>query len=273
MGRAGSVNVGDGTSIGWRVSGTGNRPGLLVVHGGATSSADYEAIGTLLAETRTVFLMDRRGRGLSGPLGNHYGIAQEASDIKAVIEATGADVLFGHSYGALTALHSALALDLRALVLYEPPLSAQAQIARLAPPFRTALNLGDYVDAYVTLASGLEILGIPEDKFRWYVSTQLKPSLCWPEIVASLQAAEEELEAGSRFAPAWAAYARLTTPTLVLVGSRSPSYLTEPTRRLADTLAASRLHILAGAGHTATNDQPALVATAIEGFLDNLAKE
>ena len=253
--------------------GPGNRPGLLVVHGGATSSADYEAIGTLLAETRTVFLMDRRGRGLSGPLGNHYGIAQEASDIKAVIEATGADVLFGHSYGALTALRSALALDLRALVLYEPPLSAQAQIARLAPPFRTALNLGDYVDAYVTLASGLEILGIPEDKFRWYVSTQLKPSLCWPEIVASLQAAEEELEAGSRFAPAWAAYARLTTPTLVLVGSRSPSYLTEPTRRLADTLAASRLHILAGAGHTATNDQPALVATAIEGFLDNLVKE
>ncbi len=43
VGRAGSVEVGDGTSIAWRVLGSGNLPGLLVVHGGATSSADYEA--------------------------------------------------------------------------------------------------------------------------------------------------------------------------------------------------------------------------------------
>jgi pimeloyl-ACP methyl ester carboxylesterase len=271
--RTGSVEVGDGTSIGWRVLGSGNPPGLLIVHGGATSSADYEGVGALLAETRTVFLMDRRGRGLSGPQGDACGIAQEASDIGAVIEATGAELLFGHSYGALAALHSALALNLRALVLYEPPLSARAQIARLTPEFRAALSLGDYVEAYVALAGGLEILGIPEDKFRWYVSTHLKPSPCWPEIVAALQAAEKELEAGSTFAPDWAAYARLTTPTLVLIGSHSPSYLTGPARRLAGTLAASRLHILAGAGHTATNDQPALVATAIQQYLDDLSTE
>ena len=73
VGRAGSVEVGDGTSIAWRVLGSGNLPGLLVVHGGATSSTDYEAVGSLLAETRTVFLVDRRGRGLSRPMGNPAG--------------------------------------------------------------------------------------------------------------------------------------------------------------------------------------------------------
>ena len=273
MGRAGSFNVGDGTSIGWRGSAPATGRGFWLFTAGPHPRRTTRRLVPCSLRPGPCSSWTVAGPGSSGPLGNHYGIAQEASDIKAVIEATGADVLFGHSYGALTALHSALALDLRALVLYEPPLSAQAQIARLAPPFLTALNLGDYVDAYVTLASGLEILGIPEDKFRWYVSTQLKPSLCWPEIVASLQAAEEELEAGSRFAPAWAAYARLTTPTLVLVGSRSPSYLTEPTRRLADTLAASRLAYSRWCRPHRHQRPAGARRYGHRGFLDNLAKE
>ena len=191
MARSGSVEAPDGTTIGWRVLGSGGSAGILVVHSGATSSADYEAVGTLLAAAGTVFLMDRRGRGLSGPQGVNYGTDQEAGDIRAVIEATGADVLFGHSYGALVALHAALGLHLRALILYEPPLSASAQVVRLAPAFRRALALDDFVDAYVRLITGLGVLSIPEDRLRWYVSSQLRPSPRWPEMVAALWAAEK----------------------------------------------------------------------------------
>jgi pimeloyl-ACP methyl ester carboxylesterase len=272
VGINGSLEAPDGTTIGWRVLGSGETGGILVVHSGATSSADYVAVGGLLAGVGTVFLMDRRGRGLSGPQGAKYSIAQEASDIRAVIEATGADVLVGHSFGALVALQAALRLDLRALVLYEPPLSAGAQVARLAPAFARALALDDYVDAYVVLVIGLGLLGIPEDSFRWYVSTQLRPSPRWPEIVAELRAAEKELSAGAGFAPDWAAYARLPVPTLVLVGSESPYYLTGPAGRLAEVLETGRLHVLAGAGHTATNDHPALVVEAIERFLEDPSK-
>jgi hypothetical protein len=39
-----------------------------------------------------------------------------------------------------------------------------------------------------------------------------------------------------------------------------------PSRRFART----RLHVLAGTGYPATNDHPALVGEAIEGFLDGL---
>jgi pimeloyl-ACP methyl ester carboxylesterase len=266
-----TVTVADGTAIGWRTTGCG--PGIVVVHGGATSSVEYAAFGSLLGEQYECFLVDRRGRGLSGSQGPAYALETEVDDVAAVLARTGADILFGHSYGALVALHAALTAQLRALILYEPPLQAQERAAEIIGPFRAALSREDVVEAYVTLAVGLGVIGFSEEQFRWFVTTQLQPTPRWQSVVENLHAAERELKVAASFRLEWSRYAALATPTLVLAGSHSPTYLAEPSRRLAEVLACSRLHVLGGQGHTATNDDPTAVAGAIAEFLRSPASD
>lgn len=60
-----SVISSDGTLIGYRQLGSG--PGIILLHGGANASQNYMKLGAALSAAFTVFLPDRRGRGLSGP--------------------------------------------------------------------------------------------------------------------------------------------------------------------------------------------------------------
>ena len=67
-----SVVSRDGTTIGYRRMGSG--PGLVLVHGGMQASQNLMKLATALAEKFTVCVLDRRGRGLSGPFGDDYGL-------------------------------------------------------------------------------------------------------------------------------------------------------------------------------------------------------
>ena len=67
--------------------------------------------------------MDRRGRGDSGPPGEHP-LERQFEDVVAVIDAAGEPVdIIGHSYGAHCALGAAALVPekVKHLVLYEPP--------------------------------------------------------------------------------------------------------------------------------------------------------
>jgi pimeloyl-ACP methyl ester carboxylesterase len=61
------VTSADGTTIGYREIGSG--PGLIVLHGGARASPHYLRLAEMLSDSSTVYLPDRRGRGLSDPKG------------------------------------------------------------------------------------------------------------------------------------------------------------------------------------------------------------
>src|SRR4051812_27144058 len=84
---------GDGTTIGYRQLGHG--PGLILVHGAMQAAQNFMALAAALAADFTVYVPDRRGRGLSGPHGGRYGLASESEDIQALIAATGTEYLFG----------------------------------------------------------------------------------------------------------------------------------------------------------------------------------
>jgi pimeloyl-ACP methyl ester carboxylesterase len=118
----GSVTSKDGTIIGYRQLGRG--PGVIAVHGGMQAAQNLMRLAGALADSFTVFLPDRRGRGLSGPPGDHYALAAECEDIDALAQSTGARRIFGLSSGAYIALQAALVLPAIAkAALYEPPLS------------------------------------------------------------------------------------------------------------------------------------------------------
>src|SRR6267154_1797860 len=96
-----TVRSADGTIIGYRQVGSG--PGLILVHGGNMGSQNFMKLGQALADKFTVYIVDRRGRGLSGPAGD-YSLAKESQDMRAIIQATGTSNIFGLSAGAIVAL-------------------------------------------------------------------------------------------------------------------------------------------------------------------------
>src|SRR5690606_1802032 len=91
--RPGRTSASDGTPLGWLSVGAG--PGLVVVHGAMQSAHSQVDLARLLARHHEVHLVDRRGRGMSGPYppsADH--LRTEIEDLATVLAATGArDVL------------------------------------------------------------------------------------------------------------------------------------------------------------------------------------
>lgn len=84
--RTASVISTDGTAIGYRQIGDG--PGVVLVHGTASSGHNLMQLAEALADSFTVTVPDRRGRGLSGPYGPHDGIQAEVEDLDALMAET-----------------------------------------------------------------------------------------------------------------------------------------------------------------------------------------
>ncbi len=115
----GSVNSKDGTKIGYRKMGNG--PGIILLHGGINASQHLMKLGTLLSDEFTVYIPDRRGRGMSGPTGDDYSIKKEDEDLDALLKKTGAHFVFGTADGALFALHASISNpNIHKIAAYEP---------------------------------------------------------------------------------------------------------------------------------------------------------
>ena len=76
----GSVTSRDGTVIGYRQTGKG--PGVVLLHGMSESSESHTQLGTALADSYTIYLPDRRGRGLGGPHHKDDAIGEEVEDLE-----------------------------------------------------------------------------------------------------------------------------------------------------------------------------------------------
>lgn len=117
-----TVDSADGTRIGYRLTGTG--PAMVVVPGNNRMAHNYDRLAAALADGFSVCVIERRGRGNSGPQGPRYSIDREVEDLQAVADAVGARMVFGHSYGGLIALTAARSTsDIDQLVVYEPGVS------------------------------------------------------------------------------------------------------------------------------------------------------
>lgn len=116
----GSVTSQDGTTIGYRKVGHG--PGVVLLHGAASSGYNHLQLAEALATEFTVYLPDRRGRGLSSMCGPDYSLQKEVEDVDALLTTTDTHQVFGVSSGALITLQVALTCPtLYKAALYEPP--------------------------------------------------------------------------------------------------------------------------------------------------------
>ncbi|MEV5968341.1 alpha/beta hydrolase [Kribbella sp. NPDC051952] len=147
----------DGTEIGyWK---TGQGPAVVVLHGSMESARSHTLLAEALADEFTVYLPDRRGRGLSGPHRLDHTVRTEVEDLEAVLTAAGAELAFGVSAGGAVVLEAARTLSsLQKVALYEPaivdnPTPHREWLAR----FDREVAEGNLAGAMVTSMYGLQL--------------------------------------------------------------------------------------------------------------------
>jgi pimeloyl-ACP methyl ester carboxylesterase len=153
----GAVTSRDGTEIGYYKTGQG--PAVVVLHGSMESARSHTLLAEALADDFTVYLPDRRGRGLSGPHRPDHSVRTEIEDLQAVLTAAGTSRAVGVSAGGAVVLEAARHLpELEQIALYEPAIVAdgaphRAWLAR----FDEEIARGDLAGGMVTSMFGFEM--------------------------------------------------------------------------------------------------------------------
>ncbi len=153
----GFVTSRDGTAIGYRQLGRG--PGVVLLHGIMESGQSHLQLAEGLADAFTVYLPDRRGRGLSGPQGEDYRIQKEVEDLDALLGKTGAQQVFGVSAGAIISLQAALTLPaIQKATIFEPPLRINGSVSTaFLKRFDREMAQGKVASALVTAMKGSQM--------------------------------------------------------------------------------------------------------------------
>jgi pimeloyl-ACP methyl ester carboxylesterase len=235
----------DGTSIAFERGGEG--PPIIFVFGAFNDHSRAVPLASALQELFTTYVYDRRGRGSSGD-NQPYAIQREIEDIDALIsEAGGSALVFGHSSGATLALHAAASgSNITEMVLYEPPFLVDA--SRPKPPADLAERIAQFVSAdrrgdAVELFQ-LKGVGLPEEVVVQLRNAPFRPRL---ETIAHTLV-YDALITGDLSLPADLIGA-VATPTLVVAGDASPSFMQSAARALADALPNGQLRMLPGQTH------------------------
>jgi pimeloyl-ACP methyl ester carboxylesterase len=246
---SGQVVSRDGTTIAYDRQGSG--PPVILIVGALCSRTMGPSVklGPLLAEKFTVFSYDRRGRGKSGETAP-YAVQREVEDLEALLEEAGGSAFaFGHSSGAVLALTAAAhGLPLRKLALYEAPLivdhsrpSTEKDWAQIEA-FVAEGRRGDALKVF------LKSVGMPA-----FAIAVMRWLPVWRKVMAVAHtlphdgAIVRELQRGEALpAGAWAS---VTVPALAIAGGRSPAWMQNGTRALADALCNAQCRTLEGQTH------------------------
>ena len=154
----GVVASADGTPIGYLQTGRG--PAVVVLHGSNESARSHIQLALALADEFTVYLPDRRGRGLSGPHLPDHSMHTEVEDLQAVVAHSGAQKVFGVSVSALIALLAArTAPAIRQVAVYEPALltDTSGTYTSWVHRFDREMARGQIADALITSLRGLDL--------------------------------------------------------------------------------------------------------------------
>lgn len=274
--RTGSVSSADGTVVGYRLLGSG--PAVLLVHGGMQAAQHLMKLADALSAEFTVYVPDRRGRGLSGPPGDDYSVMREVEDLQALVAATGAARIFGLSSGALVTLRTALATSgLDAIALYEPPLSVDGSVPMgWVPRFDREVARGRLAAALVTALKGMMVEPVLGRVPRFVlvplmaIGARLQGNGSGDDvpIPALIPTQRFDMRLVEEMAGTAQDYASLGPRVLLLGGAKSPTFLTVALDELSVVLPRVQRTTFSGLGHSGPDDDgdPRRVAEALRTF-------
>jgi pimeloyl-ACP methyl ester carboxylesterase len=236
------------------------RPGqgvpIVIVHGVVADAFAWKHVAGKVAPERPVFVLNRRGRVPSAPLGEGYGVETEVQDLLRWLSTLEGPVdVVGHSYGGLIAVQAIRqGANIRSLVLYEPvahPFGLEA-----LPLVTAAIHAGD-------LDAAVEIINVDLSGYTQAHVQTLRAGPAWPKLMQLTEPAGAELQAINQFVltvpQAW------ITPTTLIAGelSRNRPPYGPSVDMFKETLDVESVQILAGQDHLAHVTAPEELAHAI----------
>ncbi len=240
----------------------GSGPPIVMVHGAGSARWSFDLVVPHLAETFTLWRVDRRGRGDSGdgPPGD-YSVESEFEDMAAVVRAAGPGaLLFGHSYGGLVAAGAAARVNgLPRLALYEGPMGGVLADEAWTARFEADLAAGDRAAAVRDFMG--DIGGYSEAEIAAMQDTSV-----WAARLEVSPTVPRELHAERALSTGDLRLGELTVPVLLLVGSESPAWARRSTDAFAAALPDAAVHVLEGHGHGAATSAPELLAGELRSF-------
>ncbi|MGH3645799.1 MAG: alpha/beta fold hydrolase [Micromonosporaceae bacterium] len=240
----------DGTTIAYERSGSG--PALVLVDGALCqrSMGPARPLAKLLAEHYTVYVYDRRGRGDSGDTAP-YDVRREVEDLETVIDEAGESAyVFGQSSGAALALEAAhQGVPITKLATYEAP-------------FIVDDSRDPVPNDYIAQLEGMLAAGRPGDAVKSFMKSVGVPRIMialmrlmpvWKQLAGVAHTLPYDfsiLHGNQRGKPLpEGRWSGATVPTLVLDGGKSPDWMRNGNRALADTVPQSTYRTLPGQTH------------------------
>jgi pimeloyl-ACP methyl ester carboxylesterase len=255
------VQSSDGVSIASELVGKGQS--VVFVHGSTTGRQRWQPLVPAFAQRWQVWLLDRRGRGLSSDAAVHS-LQAEIDDVASVVRAANARSIVSHSYGGICALEAALVCpQLTSLVIYEAPIPVgEADPADESHIRQIEESVEERMPEDALLIFHRSILRMAEPEIA-----AMRKLPTWNERVAIAHTLPRELRAARRYRFDAARFAKLSIPVLVLLGAESPERYAKAARTLIDGLPNARLVTLAGQKHNAITTAPELFSREIVNFV------
>jgi pimeloyl-ACP methyl ester carboxylesterase len=254
------VTSADGTRIAYDRDGDG--PTVILVGGAfqfrAFDPTTAEMGRQLAGRGFRVVNHDRRGRGESQAT-PPFTLARELEDLAALIDANGGEaMLYGSSSGGSISLAAAAAgLPVTRLALWEVPLDEElgsGGASNLAG-LRERLATGDNERAVEFFMKDMPP--------AWLEAARQGPG--WPTQVALAPSLEPDVEslAWTQSAPRAELWARITQPTLVLLGEQTMPFMQAAADSMLGALPHARLARFGGADH---RWEPAMLVPLLAEF-------
>lgn len=244
------------------------------------SSQNFTLLGTALSNTFTVYIPDRRGRGLSGPFGPNYGLQSETEDLEALLAVAGTHNVFGLSSGAVIALHAATRLSaIRKLALFEPPLDIDGEPspASWVPEYERYLSKGNLAGAMIANIRGIGDRSLFFKLPRFILEPLLasairadnkKGGTDGQTLQALIPTVHFDTQLIAEMAGRLDRFKTMQTTTLLMCGQKSPASLIAPVNALSHVLPRCERVEFAGLDHLAPDNTgtPEPVAEALRRF-------
>lgn len=262
----GSGTSADGTPIGYTRAGSGAP--LILVDGALNDRAlngPNPRLAAVLAAGFTVYTYDRRGRGHSGDT-PPYGVEREIEDLEALITAAGGSAaVYGISSGGALALEAANRLpSISRLALYEVPFVTDNSRPPIPDGFAGHLSdltgsgrRAEAVRYFFTAGVGLRKIMVALMRLlpAWSKLTGLAHTLPYDAQLIEQAGTGRPLPAGR--------WPGVNVPVLVLAGGKSPAWIRNSMRALADALPTAEHRVLEGQTHIV---KPAALAPVLTEF-------
>jgi pimeloyl-ACP methyl ester carboxylesterase len=240
----------DGTPIAFDRIGHG--PAVILVDGAMCyrGFGPMPALAKRLAPEFTVYHYDRRGRGDSGN-GDQYAVDREIEDLQAVLEAAGGSAhVFGASSGGALAIEAARRLPgITSVAIYEAPFIVDGTHPPLPHGFIEETRAlvadgrrGDAVKKFMRLV-GVPSIGVLVMRLLplWRKMKAIAHTLANDLTIIAPYHQGRPLPDGR--------WSSATMPSLVMAGGKSPAYMQNGMRALAEALPNARHLTLAGQTH------------------------